>query len=113
MRSVARVMAGLVLFTQLIMSVHASTPTQAVEPCHEQKAVEADPALLCQVHCISQAQVTDAAKIPFPRAPDFAVLTVPFRNSFALVAFGVSHPLRLAPSSAPPPLSFLVSRLLV
>jgi hypothetical protein len=112
MRPVARVMACLVLFAQLITSVHASTPAQAVEPCHEQNSADADPALLCQVHCVSQAQVTDAAKIPVPRAPDSAVLTVPL-NRFSFVGFGVSPRLRLAPSPAPPPLNLLYSRLLI
>jgi len=111
LKRLALVLAGLLLFSQFAMAMQACMLPQAPEPCHEQNA-GGDAALLCHIHCISQAQVTDSAKIPVPRAPESVALVVfPVTRVIWIDAVAPRFP-GIAPGAAPPPLNLLYSRLL-
>lgn len=112
LKRLAPIVAGFVLLTQLVAPMQACVLTPAVEPCHDQDTGR-DAALHCHIHCISQAQVTNAAKVPVPSAPEPTLLTAfPVRR----VVWIEIVPARLsgfAPSAAPPPLTVLLSRFLI
>lgn len=112
-KQLAITMAGMVLLTQFVVMSQACVLPQAAAPCHEQEESSLDPALLCQIQCASQTQVTDTVKVPLQRAQDGAVLMVSPAIRIVRIETGIARPTNFALSAAPPPLNLLYSRLLI
>jgi len=112
-KQLALAMAGMVLLTQFVAMTQACVLPQAAPPCHEQGESSLDPALLCQMQCVSQTQATDTVKVPLLRAQDSAVRIMSPTIRIVRIETGVARPTNFAPDSAPPSLNLLYSRLLI
>lgn len=113
LRSLARGLAALLLFAQLVTAAHAcalaaherpagEAAHAAAMPCHEAPAD--DPGALCARHCNADEQSPSAATPAVVPMPALAVLIVPAIAPAQLsAANGIASASDIAPATDPPP----------
>jgi len=85
MRLAARLLLGMMLFTQALVAAHACTATERAasfaslggtqaSPCHAAKAADAG---TCLTHCSTADQSLDTPQVAVPAMPLTPLLTVP------------------------------------
>lgn len=112
LRFLARTLAGVLLFAQLVTAAHAcalaahAMPVQAVAQshrCHEAPGAP-DPGALCARHCSADEQSPSASTPGVAPMPAIAVLIVPMLAPAQLAsANGIGSASDFAPATDPPP----------
>lgn len=112
LRLLARTLAGVLLFAQLVTAAHAcalaahAMPAQAAvasHHCHE-AAGAPDPGALCARHCSADEQSPSASTPGVAPMPAIAVLVVPPLAPAQLAAAnGIAVASAIAPATDPPP----------
>jgi len=113
LRFLARTLAGVLLFAQLVTAAHAcalaahAMPAQAAvvvsHHCHE-AAGAPDPGALCARHCSADEQSPSASTPGVAPMPAIAVLVVPPLAPAQLAAAnGIASASDIAPATDPPP----------
>lgn len=113
LRFLARTIAGVLLFAQLVTAAHAcalaahavpaQVPVAQAHHCHE--AIDApDPGALCARHCSADEQSPSASTPGVAPMPAIAVLIVPMLAPAQLAsANGIGSASDFAPATDPPP----------
>ena len=113
LRVLARTLAGLLLFGQLVTAAHAcaftthrpgaaATTASAAAHCHQAPA--SDPGALCERHCNADEQSPSAAPVGVAPMPAIAVLIVPaIAPAVRSAANGIASARAIAPATDPPP----------
>jgi hypothetical protein len=119
-RFIARLLLGVVLFMQMLVTVHACTPAQreaafahpqmhaGAAPCHQQATADA---ASCVAHCSAADQNVDTHQ-PAPwAAPAIAILAVPVAADLPACRVTLRHARAISSGDPPIPIRFQVFRI--